>query len=334
MKFLVGVGVGIKPSFDSAAGTLTFDERIQRVEAKDVLLIVNCSTNQILHNSNNVDLEGDWDDFGNSGLFNLVLPWDAGTMADTDEIHAWVELRNGVAGIDFLSDLAIKSQTYAALNDIDISLEGDLNIDMGATNDAIDLTNQYIGDGDSEIDDGTVTGELKGVNNALSEMDATHTATNANMTTLTNYILASAQETLINHEETNTILTSLNTIPESFVLIDGDTAEIGVDHSGAGGPDLSGGLCNDSQHTSQGTCEADTDCNGTGITCIWRDYTYMVNLRSLDTETEVTVTDDRGPMTNLAGYSLEKDDFLDIKCVKVIVGSGAGTTGSILIHVI
>tara|TARA_Y100000310_G_C20689391_1_gene821213 strand:- start:2864 stop:3661 length:798 start_codon:yes stop_codon:yes gene_type:complete len=230
MKFLVGVGVGSKPSFNSSAGTLTFDERVRKVKAENVLLIVNCSTNQVLHNSNNTDLQGDWDDFGNSGVFNLINHTQ-GTMTNTDELHAWVDIHNGVAGIDFLSDLAIKSQTYAALNDIDLSLEGDLTVDLSTTNAAIDDTNIALNGTASSASDGSVTGELKGANAhlaTLAEIPMTFFLTSTNPV-----IEAGVDVGGFNLTNYSRILSIRSLHNSTEVIIERDSVEIVGDSSGS-----------------------------------------------------------------------------------------------------
>jgi len=139
MKYLAGIGMGKVPVFvpgAPGAGTLTFKQPLNNAGGVEVLVCVNTSTNDILYNNNNSDNSGTFS--GGGGTFDLVLRLDNSTvtMNSTDDIHAWIEIRDGAKGIDFMSDLVVKDKSYAAMKNIELSTES-LTIDMTATTSAV-----------------------------------------------------------------------------------------------------------------------------------------------------------------------------------------------------
>jgi len=145
MKYLWGIGLGKDPGFSASAGTVTLSGSGSHpnVESENVELIVNISRNIVLYNRNNPDLTAT---FTGGGAADTVVQLPSGvTGATADLIHVWVEISDGRSGIDFLSELAVKDRTYAAIKNTDITLEAEtLNIDFTSTNEKIDTTNQRI----------------------------------------------------------------------------------------------------------------------------------------------------------------------------------------------
>jgi hypothetical protein len=146
MKYLWGIGLGKDPGFSTSAGTVTLSDSGSHanVESKNIELIVNITRNIVLFNKNNPDLTATFTGGGTADVVATIPGGVAG--ATSDLIHAWVDLPDGRSGIDFLSELAVKDRTYAALKNVDITLEAEtLNIDFAPTNERIDLTNQALG---------------------------------------------------------------------------------------------------------------------------------------------------------------------------------------------
>jgi len=131
MKYLAGIGLGEKGTFDSSAGTLTFTGSVADFTIDQVILVVNTTKNIVLHNNNNPDLEGSWA----SGVMTFNIDtYVAADNASGDEIHTWLEVPNGVSGVDFLSELALKDMSYAAMNGVELNATtANFNADMSTT---------------------------------------------------------------------------------------------------------------------------------------------------------------------------------------------------------
>jgi hypothetical protein len=79
-----------------------------------------------------------------------------------DIIHVWVEVPDGRSGIDFLSELAVKDRTYAAIKNTDITLEAEtLNIDLTSTNAELANLQERTGGTASATGDSSIIGLLK-----------------------------------------------------------------------------------------------------------------------------------------------------------------------------
>ena len=161
MKYLWGIGLGKDPGFSTSAGTVTLSDSGSHanVESKNIELIVNITRNIVLFNKNNPDLTATFTGGGTADVVATIPGGVAG--ATSDLIHAWVDISDGRSGIDFLSELAVKDRTYAALKNVDITLEAEtLNIDFSPTNDILDATKVAIGNSLSTDGATSVMGQL------------------------------------------------------------------------------------------------------------------------------------------------------------------------------
>ena len=143
MKYLWGIGLGKDPDYSTSAGTITLSDSSAHynVESNNVELIVNITRNIVLFNKNNPDLTAT---FTGGGTEDIVVSIPGGvTGADSDLIHAWVDISDGRAGIDFLSELVVKDRTYSAIKNTDITLEAEtLNIDNTSLGTAASATGE------------------------------------------------------------------------------------------------------------------------------------------------------------------------------------------------
>jgi hypothetical protein len=229
MKYLWGIGLGKDPDFNASAGTVTLSDSGSHynVESENVELIVNISRNIVLYNRNNPDLTAT---FTGGGTADTVVQLPGGvTGATSDLIHAWVEISDGRSGIDFLSELAVKDRTYAAIKNTDITLEAEtLNIDLVSTNSKIDITNLGIGGTASATGEGSVIGQLLVANEQGATSNQTMSSMNLNLdaialnqgTTASSTGDASVIGILKNNQEA---LTSLLEVPvQSYFAIGGN----------------------------------------------------------------------------------------------------------------
>ena len=125
MKSLMGVGSGKAPVFDKAAKTLTFLPPYDKLELKNLLLILNVTKNKIIYSEGAIDGDGHSlvgeVDYSTFTIGNFV----ADDYDEDDVFHVWVETGGGVAAMDFLSDLALRNQSYAALTTLDFTVTGE-----------------------------------------------------------------------------------------------------------------------------------------------------------------------------------------------------------------
>lgn len=131
MKYLAGIGKGKAPVFtpgNASVGTLVFEAPFNEVGGANILLVINTTTNDVIYNKNNTDYDGTFSGGGSTGL-TLTLDRDTSSFNLSDDLHAWVNVKDGAAGIDFMSELAVKDMSYAAMKNIELSTEN-VNFDM------------------------------------------------------------------------------------------------------------------------------------------------------------------------------------------------------------
>lgn len=135
MKSLMGIGSGKKPVFDKAAGTLTFTGTYASLELDSLQFILNVTKNKVIYSkANSVEFNGNLVAGANETVYHIGGYVEADYDL-TDEFHVWVETNDGVSSMDFLSELAMTNQSYAALSTLGFVLEdGDVNFSFNPTN--------------------------------------------------------------------------------------------------------------------------------------------------------------------------------------------------------
>ena len=101
MKYLAGYGKGTKPDYVQSSGVITLVPPFGDIELEDILLIMNVTTNTVIHMKNSESHQLTEADLTKSGS-NLLIQTtpNATDAANSDMIHIWVEEKDGLASYD------------------------------------------------------------------------------------------------------------------------------------------------------------------------------------------------------------------------------------------
>tara|TARA_Y100000034_G_scaffold129098_1_gene184913 strand:+ start:5467 stop:6210 length:744 start_codon:yes stop_codon:yes gene_type:complete len=123
MLTLVGIGVGKFPLFDASAKTLTWtDPPLTSYDVDRIKLIINTANQSVLYHPDNSNLSITMSD-GVITFTGVNNNTNTAAFNDTDRIFVWAQTSLSTGGVDPLSELALTTLQYSAMNDIDISTE-------------------------------------------------------------------------------------------------------------------------------------------------------------------------------------------------------------------
>ena len=122
-KYLVGIAIGEKPSFDASTKTLTFDSATfaNKYDSSPIEFIINNTTNKHIYKEGLAGKGGTWD----KANATLVLEYNtAGDGSDdADSLTIWADIKDGKRGVDFLSQMYVEGIANAQNDDVEGKLE-------------------------------------------------------------------------------------------------------------------------------------------------------------------------------------------------------------------
>lgn len=227
MLTLIGIGVGKFPSFDASAKTLTWtDAPLVDYDVDRIKLIINTANQSVLYHPSNPNLSISM----NNGVITFTGANNntaSGSFNDSDRIFVWAQTTKSVGGIDPLSELALKTLQYSAMNDLDISTE---NLEVVSNNTAMESKlDELLSVPDAYVASGAASFTLK-VGEDLSGIDLQTKSKIVNIRSTNDNTKVTAYRT--KNDSNTAIVTDYNLGTDSFLDI--KCEEIAIDRINSG----------------------------------------------------------------------------------------------------
>jgi len=116
-KYLCGIATTTVPTFTASAKTIAIGSEFANYGNNPLVMIFNNTTNVLLYSKGKTGAQGTWDDA------NATITLDVNTAADgsanDDDIHVWVEIKDGNDGTEFVSQMYVDGMRAAQGNDVE-----------------------------------------------------------------------------------------------------------------------------------------------------------------------------------------------------------------------